>query len=76
MNIKKYRNIGGIDRVIRTVITAIMIYYGFIDTTLIGQTLISSLVGILGIINGVVTIIGVCPAYTLAGISTCPKSQS
>jgi len=76
MDIKKYRNIGGIDRAIRTVVTAIMIYYGFIDTALIGQTLISSLVGILGIFNGIVTIIGVCPAYTLAGISTCPKSQA
>ena len=76
MELTKYRNIGGLDRAIRSVITVIMIYYGFVDTTLIGQTLISNLVGIFGIINGIATIVGICPAYTLAGISTCPKSPA
>lgn len=76
MELKKYRNIGGLDRVLRSVVTVIMIYYGFVDTALIGQTLISTLVGIFGVINGIVTLVGVCPAYTLAGISTVPKNPA
>jgi uncharacterized membrane protein YuzA (DUF378 family) len=76
MDIKKYRNAGGIDRVLRVVIASVLIYFGFINTALIGQTLIATLVGILGIVNILVAITGICPIYTIAGISTCPKSKT
>lgn len=76
MEIKKYRNAGGIDRVLRVVIAAVLIYFGFVNTTFIGQALIATIVGILGVINMLVAITGICPIYTIAGISTCPAKKA
>lgn len=74
--IRKYHNAGAIDRVLRTIIGAVLIYFGFINTSFIGQGLIAVLIGILGIVNILTAISGVCPVYTLAGISTCRPSEA
>lgn len=73
--IKKYRNAGGIDRSLRTIIGFVLIYFGFVDTSFIGQGLLAILIGIMGILNILAAVSGVCPAYTLAGISTCRSNK-
>lgn len=69
--IRKYRNAGKLDRLLRTIIGIVLIYFGFINTGLIGQLVLTVLIGIFGIINLVVAVTGVCPVYTMAGINTC-----
>jgi hypothetical protein len=71
LTIRQYHNAGKLDRLLRTVIGSVFIYFGFINTGLIGQVVLTTLIGIFGIINLVVAVTGVCPVYTLAGISTC-----
>lgn len=68
---KKYRNAGKLDRSLRVVMGAVLIYFGFIDASFISQSLLATLIGIFGVINILVAATGVCPVYTLAGISTC-----
>ena len=76
MNVKKYRNVGGIDRVIRVITALVLIYFGFINTALIGQALLATLIGIFGIVNILAAIIGICPVYAIAGINTCPARKT
>lgn len=73
--IKKYRNAGGIDRSFRTIIGVMLIYFGFVDTSFIGQGVLAILIGVVGIFNIIAAISGVCPAYSLAGISTCRSNK-
>lgn len=68
---KKYRNAGKLDRSLRVIMSIVLIYFGFINTGFISQALLATLIGIFGIINILVAVTGVCPVYTLAGISTC-----
>lgn len=72
----KYRNAGMLDRALRTIIGVVMIYFGFINTGLIGQVILAVLIGIFGIINILVAVTGVCPVYTLAGINTCTSREA
>lgn len=71
LTIRNYHNAGKLDRLLRTVIGVVLVYFGFINTGLIGQAVLTTLIGIFGIINLVVAVTGVCPVYTLAGINTC-----
>jgi len=74
--IRKYRNAGVVDRIIRTIIGAVLIYFGFINPGYIGQGFLAVLVGIMGLINILVAISGICPVYTIAGIRTCRASDA
>ena len=68
---KKYRNAGKLDRSLRVIMSIVLIYFGFIDTSFISQPLLATLIGIFGVSNILTAATGVCPLYTVAGISTC-----
>lgn len=69
MNI--HRNIGTLDRILRIGISLAMIYFGFVDTTWLNDTLAAAVLGILGIASLAVALIGHCPLYRLIGLNTC-----
>jgi hypothetical protein len=66
-------NMGMIDRAVRLVIGAVFIAYalrlGFHDTGW-------NWVGWIGVVPILTALFGVCPAYSLLGISTCPMRRA
>ena len=64
------RNLSRLDQVLRIGVGVVLVYMGFIDTSLIGDTYLAVTVGAFGAVNIVVGIGGYCPLYRLAGIST------
>lgn len=70
MTINTNRNLGWLDRVLRTSIGLLLIYFGFINASFIGEGLIAALVGVFGVINVLAALVGICPVYKLAGICT------
>lgn len=62
------RNTGQIDRIVR-----IALGIGLIAAVFIGPKTALGWIGLIPLITGLV---GNCPAYSLFGWSTCPKSQS
>ena len=71
-------NMCPIDRVIRILIGGVLLYVGFIDSGLIGisSQVLGIVLGILGLVNIGTAFLGYCPAYTIAGISTCKNSDT
>ena len=67
------RNLSRLDQVLRIGVGMLLVYLGFIDTSLIGDTYLAMAAGIFGLVNVVVGLIGNCPVYRLAGISTCSR---
>jgi Inner membrane protein YgaP-like, transmembrane domain len=65
-------NVGMIDRVIRIVIGVALIAFalrlGFPDTGW-------NWIGWIGVIPLLTAVFGVCPAYSVLGLSTCPLSR-
>ncbi len=59
-------NEGTADRVVRVVVGVVLL-----SLTVVGPHTLWGLVGLVPLATGV---IGVCPAYTLLGIRTCPDS--
>ena len=64
------KNMYPVDRVLRIVFAAILIYFGFIDVTWISNMIVPVMLGVIGIINLVFSVIGYCPVYTLANINS------
>jgi len=64
------RNLHTIDRIARLVIGVVCVYVGFINTSIIDNTLVSTLVGIFGIVNIFAGFVSACPVYSLVGFST------
>ncbi|MDH5764788.1 MAG: DUF2892 domain-containing protein [Gammaproteobacteria bacterium] len=64
------KNIGTTDQVIRIIISLLLIYIGFIDESIIGDSLSSMVLGILGCMSLMVAIIRICPLYTVCNINT------
>jgi hypothetical protein len=71
MNTMK-KNMGTIDRTIRTVI-ALFIGYLYFSGTLTGTTGIILL--IVAVVFLLTSLISFCPIYTVFGIKTCPKNE-
>jgi hypothetical protein len=46
------------------------VWAGFIDTTVIDNRLVATLVGLFGLLNIAAALLRVCPFYNLAGINT------
>lgn len=69
------RNMGAIDRSIRVITGLVMIYLGFINTSVISSDIINLIVGVIGIISVVFAYLAFCPIYTLGGVSTIKKSS-
>ncbi len=47
-----------------------LVWVGFIDTTVIDDRLVATLVGLFGLLNIAAALLRVCPFYNLAGINT------
>lgn len=57
-------NVGGIDRVLRTLLGLVLIALAVTGT--IGAW------GYIGVVPLLTGLVGICPAYKLLGLSTCP----
>lgn len=66
------RNIGGFDRILRIGISLLMLYFGFINNTVITDSFAGTLLGVFGIGGMIVALVGFCPLYSVIGFSTCP----
>ena len=67
------KNMGSADRIIRLVIAAIAVFL-FYNGTLTGTVGVVALV--LAAVFTLTSLMGFCPLYRLAGISTCPVSPT
>lgn len=74
MNLKC--NMGRIDQVLRLIIGLVLLYVGFMNTSIINDSLINNILGVLGIINIAASLSRVCPVYYMANISTLPDKES
>jgi len=71
------RNIGAIDRVLRSGIGAMMLYFGFFNQILISDAVARMALGTMGVFMLFIAFIGICPMYALIGFSTVsPKADS
>ena len=70
---KKNCNMHPIDRAMRIAVGVVFIFIGFFTRDLISDPLFGTLLGVFGVINVVSSIVGVCPVYLMAGISTIKK---
>jgi hypothetical protein len=61
------RNVGGIDRILRTVVGLVLLGLSYAGT--IGWW------GLIGIVPVGTALIGFCPLYTLLGLNTCSASS-
>lgn len=64
------RNLGNIDRAIRLALSLLLIYVGLVDTDILGDDLVNLGLAAFGIFNLIVITAGICPVYSLAGITT------
>lgn len=65
------KNLGVLDRVLRTGISAILLYLAFIDDKIVTDAYVAGLLAFMGIANLVFVVIGNCPLYTAIGFNTC-----
>jgi len=68
-------NMCGIDRGLRIALSLALIYIGFIDSQLINNIVINYLVGAFGLLNLISALVGFCPVYFMAHISTYRKTE-
>lgn len=66
---------GRIDRTVRLLVGFALVYFGFIQHSLTDSHFINQLSGFFGLTNIVSSLLGICPAYLLANISTRRNSQ-
>lgn len=69
------RNIGVIDGITRAVITAGLIYMGFISNSIVSDPFSKDIIALISVTSLLIIIIGIYPLYSLAGISTCAKKD-
>jgi len=64
------KNLSRIDQWARIAVGLLLMYMGFVDTTLIGDVYLASALGVLGLVNLIAGLAACCPLYWLAGINT------
>lgn len=69
------RNMGTVDRFIRTITGLALMYVGFFEQEIIGNQTINIILGVFGIISILFAYIAFCPIYTFGNISTI-KNES
>jgi len=69
------KNIGRLDQIIRAGISLLLIYIGFIETSILNDELSSMVLGIIGCMSLFVALIRICPLYSACGIDTNPQQQ-
>jgi len=67
------KNLCMLDRALRITGSAMLIYVGFFNTDIISNIVVNTLLGSFGVFNIFVALVGFCPVYHLAHISTYPK---
>lgn len=67
---KIHKNMGIIDRIIRILGGATLIYIGFFDTSIIANSVANFLVGLIGVANVFFSAIAHCPLYLLGDFDT------
>jgi hypothetical protein len=73
------RNLGLVDRVLRTGVGLAMMYAGFVNQSLVADDVARLALGVMGIFMIAIALIGWCPMYGVIGFSTCshkPESAS
>ncbi|MBI5463070.1 MAG: DUF2892 domain-containing protein [Gammaproteobacteria bacterium] len=70
MGLRWQPNVGRFDQILRLGIGIAMVWVGFIDSEIIGDSLMANLLGLFGLFNLVAAVLRVCPFYTLADINT------
>lgn len=70
MQLALRRNVGRLDQILRLGIGALLVYLGFVDTSLVGDGLLAVVLGAFGILDIVAALLRWCPLYNLAGIDT------
>ena len=68
------RNLGLLDRILRTGVGLVMVYVGFYDQGLVADHVARLVLGAMGIFMILIAVIGVCPMYALIGFSTAPQA--
>lgn len=71
-----HRNMHPIDQVLRIFLGIALIYIGFFNRELVSDALLGNLLGGFGVVNVVSGLVGICPVYAVAGLSTLPKASS
>jgi hypothetical protein len=66
---------GGIDRSLRLIVAGVLLYFGLIDTSLVTNEVVRAIMVIFGVLNTVTSVVGFCPMYTLADLTTIPKKR-
>ena len=61
------KNIGNVDRLLRFIVGA-----GLLSLTFVGP---QSLLGLIGLIPLLTSMVGFCPLYKILGLNTCPLSE-
>jgi uncharacterized membrane protein YuzA (DUF378 family) len=69
-------NMHPIDRALRIVVGVFFILIGFFTRDLISDPLFGMMLGTFGLINVISSVVGVCPVYLMAGISTLKKASN
>lgn len=70
------RNLSSIDQLVRLLVGVACVYIGFIDAEIVGNELISILIGSFGVINIFAALFSYCPVYAACGVNTyVAKSQ-
>lgn len=64
-------NMNMLDRSLRIVGSLFLIYLGFFNTGIIANGVINLLLGSFGVLNLASAVVGFCPIYYLANLSTC-----
>lgn len=72
MKIKQ--NLGVLDRILRIGISVAFIYFGFFDNPLVTDPTAGIILGLFGVGNMIVALVGNCPMYTLINFSTYYES--
>lgn len=73
--LKINRNLCALDRIIRGIIAVVLIIYVVLFSEQIGDVLLQVLILIFALMNLISFVLGWCPVYKIADISTCKKNK-
>ena len=64
------KNMHMLDSMLRLILGGILVWVGFFDSSFIANTWVSVAVGLFGALNMCSAVLGFCPVYHLAGLSS------
>ena len=69
------RNMHIVDSSLRFVLGGVLVWIGFFDGSFISSVWVGTAVGLFGALNVISAVIGFCPVYHLAGLSSRPRED-